>query len=867
MATERHGVTIEASLAGVAGAPKVLAIRGREEVSRPFWYEVDLVAPEIDVKEIRGSTAILSVEDHRGLARSLSGVVVHLEALAGDGTVEHGRYRLHLVPLHHLLDFRHGFRIFQDRSVPDVVKEVVDDAGLDAKTLRLDLQGSYPKRPYCVQYDETEWAFLSRLLEEEGIWFAFEQTADGHVLVVSDASGRAPKAEPDTLPFVADPALHGDAPRIWGLASRARVRAAKVLLDDHDFERPSADLRSEATAPDGHGLWHEVPARAIAPAELKRLARTRLEELGSSRRSIRFRTDALQLQPGRLLEITDHPLAGGEWFVTAVGFHVRVEEAPEAGPLVEPGGEEAWLEVEAVPADQPFRPARTTPRPRVLGPQTARVTGPAGEEIHCDEHGRVKLQFHWDRDGALDDKSSFWIRVIHPHSTGSIFIPRIGWEVLVDFLEGDPDRPVCLGRVFNPLFPPSYELPAKKTVSAHRSNSSPGAGGANELRFDDTLGAQQVFLNAQRDLAIAAAEKQKVRVGLNHVMTISAKNSESVSANDEASVTGNQSASVGGAQQITAGSRSVEVGASFAEEVKGGSTLTVGGAEMVKVGNPVQALVQLAAAEAIQQAAALASAAAGNAAQSLVAPLAPALGAVKKVAGALPKLGGPAAAILGGNPAAGIPVPPEVKAAFAAADPAAVNAAVSSAVMGAAAVAAPAAVRAVTAATGGASGSGTAGLTVGGSLTESVGGAQVVSAIGGIAIGVGGSSTETVGAARIEVAGGGHAETTGGNKVETVGGAEIVLASGSIAQDATGSAAISVGGVMTQKIAGNHSITADGAVVVTSAVLKLQASGSLTLKCGAAEVVVDGSGVLIKGTLVTLSAGTIKLQPGAIGPG
>ena len=234
----------------------------------------------------------------------------------------------------------------------------------------------------------------------------------------------------------------------------------------------------------------------------------------------------------------------------------------------------------------------------------------------------MKLQFHWDRLGALDDKSSFWIRVIQPHSTGSVLIPRVGWEVVVDFLEGDPDRPVCMGRLFNPLFPPAYELPAKKAVTAHRSNSSPGAGGANELRFDDTAGAQELFLNAQHDLAVTAAEKKKVQVGKNHVVTISAKNAEKVTADETVSVTGKQSASVGGAQAISAGSRKVEVGVSFAEEVKGGTSLVVGGAEMVKVGNPVQALVQLAATEAIQQARPGRRRGRG-AAQSLVAPPSP----------------------------------------------------------------------------------------------------------------------------------------------------------------------------------------------------------------------------------------------------
>jgi type VI secretion system secreted protein VgrG len=864
MASDLHRVTVALDLAGLPDAAAVVAIRGREEVSRPFRYEVDLVAPEIEVEAARGSSAHLTLTDPEGRVRHISGTVKRIEVLASDGSVEQARYRLHLIPLHQVLDFRNGFRVFQDLSAPDVVQAVVKDAGLDTASLRSNLSGSYPERPYCVQFDETEWAFLCRLLEEEGIWYAFEQGEDGHVLVMADASGDAPKNEPDSLPHVADAGLHGGELRAWGLTARSRTSLEKVVLDDYDFERPSAALRAEAKGTDGHGLWFEYPARAVAPAELKRLARTRLEERRSGRRSIRFRTSALQLQPGRLVDITDHPSSSGSFFVTAVTFHVRLEAEDTAGPLGEAGQEEAWLEVEAVPADQPFRPARITPRPRVHGPQTARVTGPAGEEIHCDKHGRVKLQFHWDRLGALDDQSSCWIRVSQPHSTGSVLIPRVGWEVVVDFLEGDPDRPVCLGRLFNPLFPPSYELPAKKAVTAHRSNSSPGAGGANELRFDDTAGAQELFLNAQHDLAVTAAEKKKVQVGKNHVVTISAKNAEKVTSSETVSVTGKQSASVGGAQQITAGSRSVQVAESFAEEVKGGTTLVVGGAEMVKVGNPVQALVQLAATEAIQQAAGLVGAAAGGAAESLVAPLKPALDAAKKVAGSLPKLGGPAGAMLGGGK---VEVPPQAQKAMEAAEPEHVNEAVSSAVTAAVAATAPAAVREITEAMGGGSGSGTVGLTVNGNLTETVGAVQVLSAVGGLAIAVGGVSTETVGAVRIELVGGGRAETTGGNKIETVGGAHLTLASAGIATDAGGNAALNVGGAMMQKIAGSHSISAEGPLVLTSAMLKLQASEKITLKAGKAEVVLDGSGILIKGTMVTLRAGKITVPPGAIGPG
>ncbi|MFL5292375.1 MAG: type VI secretion system Vgr family protein [Myxococcales bacterium] len=860
-----RGIKIDATLAGLDGPAVVHAVRGREEVSRAFRYQIDLEAPEIRVEEIRGSTALLALEDEAGRVRHLSGVVFRLEQLASDGAAGRFRYRLHLVPSTYLLSLRHGFRIFQELSAPDVVRTVVEHAGL-SRRLRFELAGSYPERAFCVQYDETEWDFLCRLLEEEGIWFRFDQTAEGNAMVVADVSGTSarPEGGASSLAFVADPALHGTALRAWGVVQGSRASVGKAVVGDYDFSRPSLDLECDASAADGHGTSFEYPARAFAKADTRRLARSRLEELRSRRRTIRFATNALALQAGQRVEITDHPSASGEYFVTAISLHVRLEQENATTPLVEAGEVEGWLEVEAVPADQPFRPARVTPRPRVPGPQTARVTGPAGEEIHCDEHGRVKLQFHWDRDGKLDDKSSAWIRVAQPHTTGSVTIPRMGWEVLVDFLEGDPDRPVCTGRLFNTLFPPSYDLPAQKTVTAHRSNSSPGAAGANELRFDDAPGTQQVLLNAQRDLQIVAAEKKTVRVGKEQSLTIGASNHEKVSAGEEISVKGSESRGIGGAQTISAGTRKIEVNGAAAEEVKGSYTLQVSGIEMVKVGNPVQALVQLAATEAINQVAALAGAAANNATQALVAPLKPALDAIGKAAGSLPRLPGPVAGLLGKDPCGALPIPQEASKALALADPKALGDAVGSAVTGAAASAAPAAAEAIAKAMGG--GSGTAGLTVGGDLDVRIGAVEVVNAVGGIALGVGGASKETVGAARLELAGG-RSETTGGNKIETIGGAYVVTAGEAIAIDAGANIALTVGAVMKQKIEGAHGMSAKGAAGLMTSRLKLEANEKITLKCGLSEVVIGSDGISLKGLDVTVEGSNIQLTPPAIRPG
>jgi type VI secretion system secreted protein VgrG len=331
------------------------------------------------------------------------------------------------------------------------------------------------------------------------------------------------------------------------------------------------------------------------------------------------------------------------------------------------------------------------------------------------------------------------------------------------------------------------------------------------------------------------------------------------------SVTGSQELRVGGGQKIDAGTRKIEVNGDAVEQVKASYGLDVSGIEMVKVGNPVQALVQLAAQEAINQVAALASAAASNATQALVAPLKPALAAISKLAGSMPRLPGGAAGLLGKDPAGALPIPPEASKALALADPKALGDVVGSAVTGAAAAAAPAAAQAIAQAMGG--GSGTASRTVGGDLTEEIGAVEVVNALGGISFAVGGSSKETVGAARLELAGGGKAETTGGNKIETVGGVYLIDAGEGVSLEAGTNVALTVGAVMKQTIAGGHTIACEGLAAVLTSRLELKANDKIVLKCGQSEVVLTSDGIAIKGLDVTVQGSKIKLTPPAIQPG
>ncbi|HEX8700329.1 MAG TPA: type VI secretion system tip protein TssI/VgrG, partial [Myxococcaceae bacterium] len=592
--TPQH-VRATAAIPGQNGELVVHALRGVEQVSRRFVFELDVSMTEFDLDQAHGSPMHVVLEDAWRQVRDVDGVVERVELIATDDPGQPVRYRLTLAPQQWLIAYRHGFRIFQELSAPDIVKAVFKDAGLEERHFRWVLEGSYPKREYCVQYDESEWDFVCRLLEEEGIWFTFEHSADGHTMVLSDASGTAETMEPASLPFRFDVGRGGDAVSVWDWRGSVRASVTQVSLNDYDMLRPSQSLAAEHQVEDAIGAeWYEYPGGYTVPAEGRRLVQRRLEELRGQRRTAQARTNALGLAPGYRVSLEGHPFSDGEYFVTAARLHVRFHQEDVEGPLVDRGGALCEVAFDAVPVDQPFRPPRQTPRPRILGLQTARVTGPPGQELHCDEHGRVKVQFHWDRDGMMNEKSSCWIRVSQAHTTGSVMIPRVGWEVLIEFVEGNPDRPVCLGRVYNPLFPPDYSLPSQKTVSGHRSNSSPGAGGSNEVSFDDAAGSQRVYINGAKDISIKAANNKKAKVAQNQKRTVGTDRTMSVGANETIGVQGLHNSAVGGSQTVNVGAmRAVKVSGGATEEITGAVSLSVGGLENMQVGSPAAAVLEI----------------------------------------------------------------------------------------------------------------------------------------------------------------------------------------------------------------------------------------------------------------------------------
>ena len=516
---------------------------GHEGVSNLYRFEMDLASrdPGMDFDDVVGKDALLSLQSQFG-ERLVHGMIARFEQL-GRGRM-YTYYRARLVPRLWLLRLRRQSRIFQDMSVPEIVEEVLTQAGIPSDLYDPQLNGTYATREYCVQYRESDFDFLSRLLEEEGIHYFFRHTENSHVLVTGDA----PECHPD---LAGDPALvyreteFGTVPgkEISRLRVRREVRTGKTMVRDYDFKKPTLDLSAtgELSDPGDEGSYedYDYPGRFVEVSAAKERATVRLSEHRTERDRGQGQSNCRRFLPGFRFTLEDHPRMdfNREYLLLRVNHwgsqpQVLAEESGQAE------GEPVYSNTfDCIPADDSLSPRRITPPPRLEGPQTAKVVGPAGEEIYPDNFGRIKVQFHWDREGQDDERSSCWVRVGQTWAGpgwGSMFIPRIGMEVVVSFLEGDPDRPLVTGCVYNGDNPPPYPLPDEKTKSTIRSASSPGSNGFNELRFEDASGNEEVFLHAQKDWVARVEHDESQSIGndenrnVGHDQTITVKNKQTI---------------------------------------------------------------------------------------------------------------------------------------------------------------------------------------------------------------------------------------------------------------------------------------------------------------------------------------------------
>ncbi|WP_338116015.1 type VI secretion system tip protein VgrG [Thiocystis violacea] len=480
-----------------------------ERLSMLFEIELDLLSEDdrIPAASLLGQPATVRLEIHDQNQRFFNGYVSRFSHVGFEGRL--AVYRATLVPWLWLLTRVSDCRIFQGMSVPDIVAQVFRDAGFSDFETRL--SGAYRVWEYCVQYRETHFNFVTRLMEHEGIYWYFTHEDGRHNLVMADDYGshRAVPGYAEIPYHAADPtgARHQDFIFNWSRSSV--IRSGAFAHDAFDFRKPEAELRSSAvlTRPHAHAAYEifDYPGEYEAMGEGERYASIRMEELQADHEIVRGDSSARGLAAGHLFTLTDCPRAdqNREYLLISVSHRMRSDEFQTTESL----GGSAFYQCgfSAMDAREPFRPARVTPRPIVRGPQTAIVVGPAGEEIWTDEYGRVKVQFHWDRYGEMDDNSSCWIRVSQlwaGQQWGAMHLPRIGQEVIVDFLEGDPDQPIITGRVYNGDLMPPYALPANQTQSGVKSRSTRDGGpeNFNEIRFEDKKGQEEVYVHAERDL-------------------------------------------------------------------------------------------------------------------------------------------------------------------------------------------------------------------------------------------------------------------------------------------------------------------------------------------------------------------------------
>ncbi|MFO1065039.1 MAG: type VI secretion system tip protein TssI/VgrG [Pirellulales bacterium] len=501
------------------GDDKLLVTRvaWTERLGAPFAGELELLseADAIDLGSMLQSPIAVRIDNLQGLSHWLHGFICRFENLGP--AKRWTRYRAEVVPAFGLLNATGGCRIFQSFSVIDIVKKIFAGYGFSGQ-LEDRTTGVHAPREYCVQYGESDFHFISRLLEEEGITYFFEYAERKHTMILADdLSAHHPAPDPNSIAYRENEAAILEE-ALTGLRSAARFGTGSVSLDDYDFTKPKAALavKQNSAKLDQSFEWYEYPGRYSAKDAGQVAARIRQESVDAARLRMRMNGNVRGLRAGQTFKLTDHPTDAfnQDYLVTETTITLQA-----AGFESDAAGDFSYdIAIEVQPTSIPFRTPPETPRPIMRGPQTAVVCGKAGEEIWTDQYGRVKVQFPWDRDGKNDEQSSCWIRVAQSwggKNWGSMCLPRIGEEVIVEFLDGDPDRPLITGRVFNAdrMPPESLSSAQAKTVFRTRSTKGGDATTFHELTFDDTKDLESIYFHSERDFQRVVENNDTLKVG------------------------------------------------------------------------------------------------------------------------------------------------------------------------------------------------------------------------------------------------------------------------------------------------------------------------------------------------------------------
>lgn len=551
---------------------------GSERVSTPFRFVLRVLSPNpnIDMQGLLTKPLVLSLKLEEETERHIHGNVNRIKLLES-GEDGMAAYEVEAVPWLWFLTLFADCRIFQNKTVPQIVEQVFRDRGFS--DFKLQLQGTYPTREYCVQYRETDFNFVSRLLEEEGIFYFFEQSRDKHTLVLADApSAFAPCPNQASIRFLPSSGGVLDDPMVNVLESEFKVYVGTASLTDYDFTKPNTSLFATLSGKQ-KGEDYDYPGKYSTKDNGDRYARVRLEENEVALQTVRGQSNCMGFECGYKITLSDHFRDATNQSYSLLALEHQAKNSSYRAGKVDPA--EYSNRFEAIPNTVPFRPPRNARKPVIEGAQTAVVVGKSGEEIWTDQYGRVKVQFFWDRQGVMDENSSCWIRVAHGWAGkqwGFLTIPRIGQEVLVSFLEGDPDRPIIAGSVYNADQMPPYPLPDDHTKSTWKSMSSKGGGGFNEIRFEDNKGKEQVFIHGEKDADIRIKNDRKEWIGQDRHLIVTRNKLENIKQDSNTNVTQDRIVKIGrdhhleidGKQaiQIT-GSHSLKVTGDVIEEFSG----------------------------------------------------------------------------------------------------------------------------------------------------------------------------------------------------------------------------------------------------------------------------------------------------------
>jgi type VI secretion system secreted protein VgrG len=599
---------------------------GEEGVSTPFHFVLDMLSENAAIApaDVLRKTISVEIEIPGGETRVVHGFVKRFSQLGRRGGL--AAYRAEMVPWLWFLSLTNDCRIFQNLSVSDIVSKVFKDLGYS--DFKFKLMGAGPKRIYCVQYRESALAFVSRLLEEEGIFYFFEHTNSKHTLVLTDHPSQVPACpEVSKVRMTATQSWQmAEEPLVTGLEVEHTAVTEKIELKDYDFEKPSAGLTA-AVAGQQKDEVYDYPGGYVVKGDGDRYARLRLEQKEAERELAHGESNVPAFTCGHKFDLTEHPTRA-----LNQSYHLlRVRHSASISNYTTGAGEYEYSNsFDAIPSGVPYRPPLVTPRALVLGSQTAVVVGPGGEEIYADKYSRVKVQFHWDREGKKDQNSSCWVRVSAGwagKNWGMIQIPRMGQEVIVDFLEGNPDQPIITGRVYNAEQMPPYALPANMTQSGTLTRSSKGgsAANANEIRFEDKKGSEQLFIHAEKnedhevendrtdfvghdetgtighdqqlevkhdrtrkvghDESVSVVGNQAVNAGADRGVSVGKNQNHSISGNDSTSVGGNRNTSVSGKDALSiSGDLTSSVGGKESRDVGADRTTSIGKNESMQIG-------------------------------------------------------------------------------------------------------------------------------------------------------------------------------------------------------------------------------------------------------------------------------------------